>query len=83
MIPGKPETYPKDMPNSRFLNDTSLWEWVPLNIESIKQMAIYDLRPQYKDTLIRNDSSVVEAPIWVKYPDWKRINEIFINKKPA
>ena len=72
MIPGKPETYPQDMPYSKLLNDTSLWEWVPLNIEGLKQKAIYDLKPQYKDTLVRNDGSVVEVPIWVKYPDWKK-----------
>ena len=72
MIPGKPETYPKDRTYSKFLNDTSLWEWVPLNIEGLKQKAIYDLKPQYKDTIVRNDGSIVEVPIWVKYPDWKK-----------
>ena len=47
-------------------------EWVPLNIEGLKLKAIYDLQPQYKDTLVRNDGSVIDVPIWVKYPDWKK-----------
>jgi hypothetical protein len=72
VIPGRPETYPKGTPYYKFLSDTSLWEWVPLNIEGIDQKAIYDLKPQYKDTLVRNDGSVVEVPIWIKYPDWKK-----------
>ena len=72
MIPGKPETYPKDTPYYKFLSDTSLWEWVPLNIEGLDQKTIYDLKPQYKDTLVRNDGSVIEVPIWIKYPDWRK-----------
>ena len=69
-VPGEP--VPDYHPNARYINDTSLWEWVPLDFEGIKikQTHIYDLKPQYKDTLVRNDGSVIEVPIWVKYPGW-------------
>jgi hypothetical protein len=33
---------------------------------------VYDIKPQYKDTLRRNDGSVVEVSVWLKDPNWKK-----------
>lgn len=69
-----PQASPRDTAFAEFYRDTSLWEWVPLNIEGLDQKTIYGLKPQYKDTLVRSDGSVVEVPVWVKYPGWKKEN---------
>jgi len=64
------EKFPESHPNARYLNDTTLWEWKEGPFPGTK---VYGLKPQYLDTLIRNDGSVIEVPVWLKNPDWERI----------
>lgn len=59
-------------PNAKFLNDTSLWEWKKVTLGYYGETEVYDLKPQYKDTIITNSGSVVEVPVWLKYPEWKK-----------
>lgn len=60
-------------PNSKFVNDTTLWEWREEDIYNTgNPIKVYDLKPPYKDTLIRNDGSVIEVPIWIKNPNWEK-----------
>lgn len=61
------EKFPDTHPNAHRLNDTTLWEWVDGPYPGTK---IYGLKPQYKDTIIRNDGSVIEVPVWIKNPYW-------------
>ena len=68
--PGEPVS--DKHPNARFLNDTTLWEWTEGPYPGTK---VYDLKPQYKDTLIRNDGSVIEVPVWLKNPNWIKPEE--------
>lgn len=67
-VPGKP--VPDYHPNAKFINDTYLWEWKTVKLADFWEEKVYNLKPQYKDTLVRNDGSVIEVPIWIKYPGW-------------
>lgn len=64
--PGEP--VPDTHPNAKYLNDTTLWHWVDGPYGS----KMYDLKPEYKDTIHRYNGSVIEIPIWEKYPNWKK-----------
>lgn len=69
-VPVSGEPVPDYHPNAKFINDESLWEWKTVKLADFWEERVYDVKTQYKDTLIRNDGSVIEVPIWVKYPDW-------------
>lgn len=66
------EKFPDTHPNAHRLNDTTLWEWKEGPYPGMK---VYGLKPQYLDTLIRNDGSVIKVPIWMKDPDWGKPEE--------
>jgi len=44
--------------------------WTTVRLADFWEERIYDLKPQYKDTLTRYDSSVIEVPVWIKDPGW-------------
>jgi len=67
-------------PNAKYLNDTTLWEWKEVDFGGGWKEKVYGLKPQYSDTLHTYDGEVVNVPIWIKYPDWKKPEE---NKKPS
>ena len=71
-VPGEP--VPEHMPYAKYINDTSMWEWKTVKLADFWEEKIYDLKPQYKDTLIRIDGSVIEVPLWIKDPDWVKEN---------
>lgn len=75
--PLKPgQRVPDNHPNAKWLNDSTLWEWREEDVWGTGQLEkIYDLKPQYKDTLKRNDGSYIEVPIWIKNPNWKKPEE--------
>lgn len=75
--PLKPgQRVPDNHPNAKWLNDSTLWEWREEDVWGTGQMEkIYDLKPQYKDTLKRNDGSYIEVPVWLKNPNWKKPEE--------
>jgi hypothetical protein len=63
-------------PNAKWLNDSTLWEWREVDVWGNGQLEkIYDLKPQYKDTIIRNDGTPFEVPVWLKNPNWKKPEE--------
>ncbi len=67
------DRFPDSHPNAKYLNDTTLWEWKEVDVwGNGKLEKIYDLKPQYKDTLKRNDGSYIEVPVWLKNPNWKK-----------
>jgi hypothetical protein len=35
---------------------------------------VYDLKPQYKDTITLNDGTIMEVPIWFK-KDFKKLKK--------
>ncbi len=70
------DRFPESHPNAKYLNDTTLWEWREVDVWGTGKMEkIYDLKPQYKDTIIRNDGTPFEVPIWLKNPNWKKPEE--------
>lgn len=64
------EKVPDFHPNAKYLNDSTLWEWKEVDFGGGWKQQLYDLKPQYKDTLHRYDGSVIEVPIWIKDPNW-------------
>ena len=65
--------YPDNHPNAGYLNDTTLWEWREVDMgKPFGKQKVYDLKPQYVDTIRTYDGEVVEVPVWVKYPGWKK-----------
>jgi hypothetical protein len=68
-VPGVP--VPDDFPYAGYANDTATWEWTTVRLAYFWEERIYDLKPQYKDTLTRDDGSVIEVPVWIKDPGWE------------
>lgn len=68
LIPQQGERVPDEHPRAKYINDTTLWHW----IEDPFGRKIYEVKPEYKDTITRYNGSVIEIPIWEKYPDWKK-----------
>ena len=48
-------------PNAKYINDTTLWEWKEVDFGGGWKEKVYGLKPQYQDTLHRNDGSVIEV----------------------
>jgi len=69
------EKFPGAHPNAKYLNDTTLWEWRDVDFGGGWREKVYDLKPQYKDTLHAYDGSVIEVPVWLKNPNWKKPEE--------
>ena len=71
--PGEP--VPDFFPYARFSNDTSLWQWRTIKLGDRWEYDVYEIKPQYKDTLITYDGRVVDVPMWIKYPGWTKPEE--------
>lgn len=65
--PLKPgDKVPYAHPYAKYINDESLWEWREIDLGVGKPQKVYDLKPQYKDTLRCNDGTIMEVPFWIK-----------------
>jgi len=65
--PLKPgDKVPYTHPYAKSINDESLWEWREIDLGVGKPQKVYDLKPQYKDTLRCNDGTIMEVPFWIK-----------------
>lgn len=59
-------------PYQKYIDDKSLWEWRDLGLGVGKPQKVYDLKPQYKDTLKLNDGTIMEVPFWIKKNSTKK-----------
>jgi hypothetical protein len=66
------DRFPDSHPNAKYLNDTTLWEWRDVDFGNGMHSKVFDLKQQYKDTLHTYDGDVVEVPVWLKNPNWKK-----------
>jgi hypothetical protein len=61
-------------PYQKYTDDKSLWEWRTIKLSVGKPQKVYDLKPQYKDTITLNDGTIMEVPIWFK-EDFKKLKK--------
>jgi hypothetical protein len=65
---------PSVNPYQKYIDDKSLWEWTSIDLGVGKPQKVYDLKPQYKDTITLNDGTIIEVPIWFK-KDFKKLKK--------
>ena len=53
-------------PYQKYIDDKNLWEWVAIDLGVGEPQKVYDLKPQYKDTLKLKDGTIMEVPFWIK-----------------
>lgn len=67
-IPQQGERVTDEHPNAKYINDTTLWHW----IEDPFGRKMYDVKPQYKKTIVRNNGSTIDVPVWLDDPNWTK-----------
>lgn len=63
MKDGRP-VVPENHPRANYLNDTTYWEWKNVSDEHPEYGKVYDLKPQYLDSMRTYDGE------WVKVSKW-------------
>ena len=59
-------------PYQKYIDDKNLWEWRTIDLGVGEPQKVYDLKPQYKDTLKLKDGSIMEVPFWIKKNSTKK-----------